>query len=339
MAGLLLVPMLASAAPPSKPELEREKLRQEIQQLKLSNRDHQGLRGLLGTYGGLIAGLAALGTVLVALTNLVHQRNLDRQQREAENTRRLDEQFTRILADLGDESEAVQAAAAVSLLTFLRPEHMEYQRQVRLVALANLKVRTPGPVTALLVRTFADALRTQEPIQSDEINFAAAELRGINLAGLDLREAVLREANLRDADLTGANLRSVDAHKAQLQGACLSGTDLRESHLERAEATKAVFHDEANLASAKFDDADLRGARFEGASLQSAHFDRADLEGARFQSADINDAFFRTSKFDAATIRGLDRAKNKGKAHFSEEIAAALQGAKPASAQENATPP
>jgi uncharacterized protein YjbI with pentapeptide repeats len=317
---VLFLPTIAWAAPPTTVQLQREKLRQEIRQLQLDNRNHTGIRGFLGTYGGLVAGVAALGTVLVALTNLVHQRNLDRLQRRTEGIRRLDERFSAILADLGAVSEAQQAAAAVSLLTFLRAEHRDYHRQVRLVALANLKVREPGPVTMLLIRALSDALRTPEPIQSDEVDFAGAELTGINLAGLDLRNSVLREAKLNGADLTKVNLQGVDAYKVQLRGACLSGADLREAHFESANARKAVFHDQANLNAVKFHDAVLTEARFESSNLQSAHFDRAHLEGARFQSADINDAFIRPASFDDATLQSLNRAKNKWKANFSSEI-------------------
>jgi uncharacterized protein YjbI with pentapeptide repeats len=320
VAVLLALPTAASAADPATTRLQQEKLRQEIRQLQLENRDHRGIRGFLSSYGGLLAGVAALGTVLVTITNLARQRNLDRQQRHDESIRRLDERFSAVLTDLGAKSEAVQAAAAVSLLTFLRAEHGNYHRQVRLVALANLKVRQPGPVTALIVRALSDALRTDTPIQSDEIDFAGAQLTGIDLAGLDLRSATLRRTQLKDANLTNANLQGVDAYEVGLQGACLSGVDLREAHLEGADASKAVFHDGANLNAVKFHDAVLNGARFESASLQSAHLDRAHLEGARFQSADINDAYVRPASFDDATLHGLSRAKNRSQAHFSPEI-------------------
>ncbi len=336
---MLALPAVAAAAPPATDRLEQAKLRQEIRQLQLENRDRTGIRGFLGSYGGLLAGVAALATVLVTVTNLVRQRNLDRQQRHDESLRRLDERFSAVLTDLGATSEAVQAGAAVSLLTFLRPEHRDYHRQVRLVALANLKVRQPGPVTALIVRALSDALRTAAPIQSDEIDFAGAELTGINLAGLDLRSATLRGAQLKDADLTGAKLEGVDAYKVGFHGACLSGADLREAHLEGAHAPKAVFHDQANLNAVKFHDAVLTGARFESASLQSAHFDRAHLEGARFHSADVNDAYISPATFDGVTVQGLSRAKNKQQAHFSPAILEELHKLEPAPAASTEKPP
>ena len=340
IALLVAFPAVARGADPTTTRLEQEKLRQEIRQLQLENRDHTGIRGFLSSYGGLLAGVAALGTVLVAITNLARQRNLDRQQRHDEGIRRLDERFSAVLTDLGAASEAVQAGAAVSLLTFLRAENSDYHRQVRLVALANLKVRQPGPVTALIVRALSDALRTGVPIQSDELDLAGAELTGINLAGLDLRSATLRKAQLKDADLTNANLQGVDAYKVGLQGACLSGADLREAHLEGADASKAFFRNGANLNAVKFHDAALTGARFESASLQSAHFDRAHLEGARFQSADINDAYIRPATFDDATLRSLSRAKNKSQAHFSPEILEELRKLEPVGeAQDKEMPP
>ena len=325
----LALPSLTPAASTPRDQLEQAKLRQEIRQLQLANRDHTGLRGFLATYGGLVAGIAALGTVFVALTNLAHQRKLDRTQRLTESIRRMDEQFSATLANLGSESTAIQAAAAVSLLSFLRPEYRDYHRQVRLVALANLKVRDRGPVTALLVRAFSDALRTAAPIQADEVDFAGAELGGVDLSGLDLRAADLRGAKLTDADLTNVNLEDVDAYKASLSGACFSGANLREARLTAVDAQKAVFHGQANLNAIKFHDAILIDARFESSSLQSAHFDRAHLEGARFQSADINDAFIRPATFDEATLKSLSRAKNKQNAHFSHEILDRLRALDP----------
>jgi hypothetical protein len=332
------LPTRAAAAPSAAGPLQEAKLRQEIRQLQLENRDHTGVRGFLGSYGGLLTGIAALGTVLIALGNLVHQRDLDRQQRRSESVRRLDERFAAALTDLGATSDAMQAGAAVSLLSFLRPEQRDYHRQVRLVALANLKVRKPGPVTELLIRVLQDAFRTDTPVQADEVDFAGAELGGINLAGLDLRAAVLREAKLDDADLTETNLMGVDAYNVSLDGANLLRADLREADFDRANARKAVFQG-ANLNAVKLRDADLTQARFESSALQSAHFERAHLEGARFHSADVNDAFIRNVTFDHATLQGLSRTKNKWKAHFSPDLDEQLRALDPESAPPTKTPP
>lgn len=315
--ALTACPALAQA--PADP-LEQEKLRQEIRKLELENDSKDGIRGFVAAYGVLLTGAAAIGTVIVALANLARQRSLDRKQREVEVARRLDERFSATVTNLGDESVALQAGAAVSLLSFLRPEQRDYHRQVRLIALANLKVREPGPVSTLLIRVLGDALRTEEPIKPDEIDFTETELAGIDLTGLDLRHAVLRKANLREARLGDANLRSVKAYRVCLDGAFLGGqkVSLREADLVNASAVKAVFRG-ADLNAAKFREAILTGARFESARLQSAHFERAQLEGANFRAADINDAYFTDAVLDDEAMDSLSDATNKWKAKFSPE--------------------
>jgi hypothetical protein len=338
LAGLVLALTSSTAlAQPEPSPLEQEKLRQEIRQLELENEAKSGLRGFVGSYGAVLTGLAALGTVIVALANLARQRALDRRQREQEVAQQLDERFATTVANLGDDSVALQAGAAVSLLSFLRPEQREFHRQVRLVALANLKVREPGPVATLLVRVLGDALRTDEPVQRDELDFADAELAGIDLTGLDLRQAVLRKANLRDARLGDADLRGVKAYRVRLDGAYVGGqgANLAEADLDGAIAVNAVFSGAA-MNAVKLRGATLTGARFEGARLQSAHFERAQLEKARFKAADVNDAFFGDAVLDEAALRELGRALNTEKAHFSPEALARLRELSPARPEDDA---
>ena len=53
-----------------------------------------------------------------------------------------------------------------------------------------------------------------------------ADLRGVNLYGVNLREADLRWSDLRDADLRGADLRDADLRDADLHGVNLRDADL-----------------------------------------------------------------------------------------------------------------
>lgn len=302
-------------------ELEQEKLRQEIEQLRLDNRNAVGVRGFFSTNAGLLTGIAAIGAALTALFNLTRQRGFDREQRTLESTRRLDARFSAILVDLGGDSDAVQAGAAVSLLTFLRPELAEYHHQVRLVALANLKVRKEGPISNLLVRVLEEALRTDVELTAAELDLTDAVLTGADLSGLDLRLATLTGAKLRGAQLDNVNLRGVAGQKVVLEDASLRGpdADLQEVRFQNATAAGAIFH-EANLGSAKFQGADLERARFQSARLQSAHFERAKLSGARFQQADVNDAFFIGATLDDVALETLIDARNYQKAHFSPGV-------------------
>ena len=336
---------VAQPAPSPTPEqLESEKLQAEIRKLELESKNLSGWRGRAAAYAplaGVLTAIVALIGVFVTLRNgrreQRRQQDLDRaqrereqEQRENESLRRLDERFTAVLTDLGSTSEAVQAGAAVSLLTFLRPEHRAFHRQVRLVTLANLKVTHAGSVAKLLVRVFEAAVRTEEPLEPLERDLSRAELARVDLSGLDLSEADLAFATLRGANLKDATLWRARGHSVDLRGALLSGehADLREIRFREAKCSDAQFHD-ANLRAAHLEAADLSRAEFQRARLQSAHFDEATLTGAKFEQADLNDAYFREATLDEAALRSIRRALNWQKAHFSPVDQARLDALSP----------
>jgi len=91
-----------------------------------------------------------------------------------------------------------------------------------------------------------------------------ADLRGINLAGMQLCQAVLRKADIDHGCLVGANL-----WRAELQGTRLERADLRHANLFGADLDRAWLWD-----------ADLRGTRLARTSLSATHFRGADLRGA-----------------------------------------------------------
>jgi uncharacterized protein YjbI with pentapeptide repeats len=341
-AGIALVfaqPTPAASPPSSKPtttQLQREKLQQEVQKLKHENANQRGLRGFVAAYGslaGLVAGVAALIGVFVTYRSQKRdesrQRKLDREQRERERLqrddegrRRLDERFSAVLSDLGAESEAIQAAAAVSLLTFLRPGREDYHHQVRLVTLANLKVEHSEAVVKLLIRVLEAAMRTPEPLDAVERDLSHSSLRRIDLSGVDLGGADLGFAKLQGADFTDAILMRARGYRVQLQGARLCGpeADLREVRFGgKADLSDANLRN-ANLRAAHLEDAILGRARFQQSRLQSAHLERADLRAARFEQADLNDTYFVGATLDEVALKSISRAKNWQKAHFDPEV-------------------
>src|SRR5262249_55422735 len=148
------------------------------------------------------------------------------------------------------------------------------------------------------------------------LHLEGADLGGVQLAGIALREAHLEGANLGGADLTRADLRGAHlaraalgtAHleEAALQGAHLEGVYLGNAHLEGA------YLSDADLARA-----DLRGAHLEGVSLEGAHLARADLRGAFVDVAtNFNTATFEDARrvgpqladlhWGSATLIGVD---------------------------------
>jgi hypothetical protein len=318
-------------------ELQDEKLRREIIDLELKNRSETSawrlVLGLVPFTTALAAAAGVLITVWKYQTESARQRHLDRQERDKENQRRFDQNFTQVVENLGAERSSLRASAAISLMTFLKPEYSSFHDQVYLVVLANLKIEHDEAVTDSLVRVFEQAIRlrllTVKPGERRNLlNLSRAQLERVDLSNLDLSEADLGFARLRGANLTGSNLKRARGIGVNLENARLSRADLTEARLRDADCRNAQFH-EATLVSARLDGkADLRNAEFQQARLQSAHLRGAKLGGARFEEAKLNDAFFEGAVFDGSALRSIARGvarESWQQAHFDDEIQAQLR--------------
>lgn len=347
VAVFLTLSLVAAAGAQSTEELNRQKLREEIHKLQLENRNASGLRGWLysGTAGFGAIAVAIIGGA-VTLRNqrreaanqraagekqheeqqehAQQQRQREIDQRELEGERRLDARFDEILVQLGADSDAVQAGAAVSLLSFLRHDRERFHQQVRLVTLANLKVIHAPAVIQLLIRIYEQARRPDETLQGVELDFSGAILSGADLGGLDLSGAKLDKARLEDANLTGTTLVQVHGFDVCLDRARLgSKANLARAELRGASCIATIFHS-TRLDSAKLHGADLTNAEFQGAMLQSAHFDGATIAGTRFDRANVADAFFFGATFDDKALASLARARNLDKVNIEPEVKAEL---------------
>ncbi len=316
------------------PALEAEKLRHEIIQLEIANADSGNAWSTLLSLAPFITALAAGFGVLVTLWKQMSEqaqlRRTEIEQRRIEDLRRFDEGFTKVIANLGADSTALRASAAVSLPTFLRPEYRDMHDQVLAVAIANAKqgVSQPEPVQRLLVRAIEQALRARTaPIPDEQRGFLLdlsrtfldrADFSGLDLAGVDVAFASLRNANL-----TGSNLSRLRGIEVVLDGSRLSNANLSEARLRDAKAREAQFHD-ARCVSARFEDADLARAEFYRAQLQEAHFQGANLMSARFSGADLNNAYFTGATLDDLARRSITDALNWRKARFDPSEAARL---------------
>ena len=98
--------------------------------------------------------------------------------------------------------------------------------------------------------------------------------RDANLAGLDLYPISMREANLYRANLQKSALDHADLRRAELHSANLTEADLVSANLQGAFLTWAVLQK-----------ADLRYAELQGADLKSAK----DISGAKFEGAKYSD--------------------------------------------------
>jgi len=120
------------------------------------------------------------------------------------------------------------------------------------------------------------------------VNFSLADLRGVDLRGLNLGDASLQGADLEFANLSDANLSGANLHSANLTHA----------DLQRANLDAAIFNfaglANANLAFAYLYSASLTDADLAGADLNHANLESADLSGADLTGADLTDASYDT---------------------------------------------
>lgn len=350
-------PGAVTAVTVSSTALGEQKLRAEIAQLQAQTRKLDSDRSFLSENGAvlvaLLTGMVAVGgfflTLWKQITEQARQRDADRkqregeieqrkleleraqearererEQREADSIRRFDERFTAILAELGAESEALQAGAAVSLLTFLRPEDKAFHRQVLLVTLANLKVAHSESVRRLLLNVFDQAVRLA-PLEPNDRDLSEADLEGADLSELDLSGADLTRARLKGAKLENVKLRKAQGNEVDLTNARVCGpdADLHAIRFKKLRGVNANFT-EANLSAAHLDGGNLRYARFQKAHLQAAHLAGADLRGAQFQQADLRDCYFTSKRYgdallDETALRSISGALTREGAHFAAE--------------------
>jgi hypothetical protein len=327
-------------------QLEEEKLREEIRNLRRE-------RSFWATfpYVGVLTGIAAIATVGLTARQHLRQRSVELQQQEAEAVRRLDELFNNVVMNLGSDSTALQASAAVALLSFLRddpPAYGAYHEQVFWLLVAQLKVDHGREVNQLLVRVFERAVRLYlaeaeaNGVELDELDLSRALLKRVDLSGLYLPSVDVAFARLDGANLRRTRLKQARGFNVCLEGALLSGADLSEARLKQAVAPRAVFHD-AFMSGVKLQEAVLTRAQFQRAQLQSGHFEGANLTGADFQQADVNDAFFQGATLDTTALRTLATgAQNGDKAHYDPATRARIkelqEAATPTAEQEGGDP-
>jgi uncharacterized protein YjbI with pentapeptide repeats len=316
-------------------QLELVKLKQEIKKLELENKKLSDGRGtIVGIAPFLTAIVALLGVFITLWRHLSEQRrqrDLDRKNLETDRIRRFNEKFNAVVENLGSESQAIQASAAVSIQTFLKPEYSEFHDQVFLILLANLKVQHNEVIQQLLTAGFEKAIRVKSDViaaqneQIDEkdekivLDLSGCALDGANLMKINLGWANLRKASLQHANLKDACLIRVKGEGAKLQFLKGGGADLKKARLKGANLTRANFR-EADLKWVHFEEADLSHCKFERAFLQGAHLEKSVLMGAHFEQADLNNAFFKEAKLDITAISSIVKAYNWRKAHFDPDI-------------------
>lgn len=266
--------------------LNKEKLTQEVQQLKNQNKpDPLGwlltnASIFLSTLVVVIGGLFGLWRWRVDRQDEQARELKDRQDaqdkelkdRKAEREKRAEERFQSVVESLGSTSTATQVGAAIMLRTFLRPGYEQFYSQVIDLAVAYLWLRNigtepepPDSFNQALIKVFRESfpLARDWPKQSSQSPDAlGVRLDRAYLVKSDLRSAFMPESHLRKANLVDARLSAINLRDANLSGADLRRADLREANLRRADLKEANLIG-ADLSSANLSSADLSEANIE----------------------------------------------------------------------------
>jgi uncharacterized protein YjbI with pentapeptide repeats len=295
---------------------QRDKLEAEVAKLEAETNkikaDDSFLARLPG-YGAVLAAGAALGGLFLSLGQQRNDRRKDKTaadtQRVDTETRRFDEQFTQIVANLSSTVPAVRASAAASIRTFLKPEYHRFHEQVMTLLSATLKFPRNDVTDRIIGTTYAEALqqhgkKLRELCGPGGPDLHEATLKRADLSGLDLSECDLFRASLHATDFSDAKLVKANARYSDLSAAVFTHADLEAAQMRKANLEHARFGG-ARLVSTKLQEVAAQHAAFDGASLQEANFDGADLRAATFRGANLNNAFFRGARLDEPALRSM----------------------------------
>jgi uncharacterized protein YjbI with pentapeptide repeats len=319
--------------------LNKEKLAQEVQQLK--NQNEPDFFGRLQTNAVLLSTLVVvLGSLIGLFRWLADQRS--------EREKRVEERFQAAVTGLGDDKEGTRIGAAILLRTFLRPDYERFYTQIFQLVAANLRLprnpnppeypAAPLPLTALsqaLMMAFMEAFplaRDQKKqavgtkLASNEykvrsthpapVTISSAEIHSLNAVGVlldngflwyaDLKQAWLAQASLRKTDLTGADLSGANLYAANLSEAFLWETDLSGANLWQANLCKADLRG-TNLSGATLLEANLSEATlYRGVKLTGANLFKANLSEAKLYDVDLLWAVLKEGNLSGAEFNGTD---------------------------------
>src|SRR6266581_1834184 len=276
--------------------LNKEKLAQEVQQLK--NQNAPDLFGWLRTNASVL--LSTLVVVIGGLIGLFRwlgdrrdEQEKRREDQRSEQEKRAEERFQAAVTGLGDEKKGAKIGAAILLRTFLRPGYEQFYTQTFDLAVANLRLprtphppedpNTPLPLTALsqaLIVVFREAfplVRSQDKRSPESLDATGIQLDNAYLREADLKQVWMPVASLRKANLSGAKLNEADLSKARLNEADLSEAELIRARLNEADLNRTYF------SRARLSGADLSGADLNGTNLSEADLSEADLRGANLR--------------------------------------------------------
>ena len=310
--------------------LNKEKLAQEVQQLK--NQNTPDPFGWLRTNASIF--LSTLVVVIGALFGFwqwsVGRRdaqNKELEDRKAERENRAEERFQSVVEGLGSEREEARVSAAINLRTFLLPGYERFYPRVFGLTVAHLRLpRTskqpedqniplePTALSQALSLVFKEAFplaRSQEkrsPHTNLRTDWYTKWYQSLDARGVQLDNAYLGgSTDLERVWMPGASLRKADLYWINLKEAYLCGADFRWAWLNMADLS------EADLSGADLSGANLSGANLSEAYLHEANFSKAILTKANLSGADFRgDDLITTNLEDAASLEDTDLLGVKG---------------------------
>ncbi len=320
--------------------LNKEKLAQEVQQLK--NQNEPDPLGWLRTNASIL--LSTLVVVIGGLIGLFRwlrdrrdaqekelKDRLDAQEKELkdrqnEREKRAEERFQAAVTGLGDVKEGAKIGAAILLRTFLRPDYKDFYTQTFDLAVANLRLRNvdsnkpepPDTLNQALITVFKESFPLardrleEENLEEENPQFSSQSLdaRGIHLdmafiSKADMKQAWMPQAFIRSANLSLANLIGANLIGANLIGANLSKANLSKADLSLAELNGTDLS-EANLRVADLIFANLSEANLRVADLNGADLNGANLIGANLSEADLSEANLSKADLSEAGLSEAD---------------------------------
>ena len=296
--------------------LNKEKLAQEVQQLK--NQNDSDLFSLLRTNLSIfLSTLVVVGGGLYGLWRWridrryaqdkeLQDRKAERERRDeeqqrwledrkAEREKRVEERFQAAVIGLGDEKEGARVGAAILLGTFLGPGYERFYPQVFQLVTANLRLpRTanppddpavPRPPTALsqaLITTFMEAYPLARE-QEKKLGTKHAD-----------KEFEVRSTHPAPVNISSTAIHSLSARNILLDNGFLWYADLKQVWMAQASLRKADFTgadlSESNLYAVDLSEAYLWETNLSNANLWQANLCRADLRGTNMRGATLLEA-------------------------------------------------
>src|SRR6266700_1115277 len=299
--------------------LNKEKLAQEVQQLK--NQNEPDLLGWLRTNASIL--LSTLVVVIGGLIGLFRwlgdrrdEYEKRREDQRNEQEKRAEERFQAAVTGLGDEKKGAKIGAAILLRTFLRPGYEEFYTQTFDLAVAHLRLPTTpdspeDPTSSLPLTTLSQALivvfkeafplaRSQNKGSPQSLDATGIQLDNAYMSKADLRQVWTPRASLRKVDLSEADLIGAELIAASLVGVDLSWSDLSGANLSEAELI------EVNLSGADLTWSNLRRANLSRANLNKVKLIWADLSEANLRRADLSEAKLIGAKLSGARLIGAN---------------------------------